>query len=444
MPIKRVLSDKYVSWGRFFRYSHEVEKLHWYTELEELNLHEENKPMLAYGLGRSYGDSCLNKDAMLLDVSGMNNFISFERNTGVMRCEAGVTLAQILELAIPFGWFLPVTPGTKFVTIGGAIANDVHGKNHHLAGTIGNHIHCFELLLSSGKRVLCSPTENEALFRATIGGLGLTGLITWAEMRLKKASPLITMESIKFGNLDEFFKLAEEDQNYEYTVAWVDCVSSGKDLGRGIYMRGNHKNGGDVLKGSIVKKPIIAVPFSAPNHLLNNFTIKLFNLAYYEKQRQKTVVKDVHYDPFFYPLDLVDKWNLIYGSRGFFQYQFVIPLAKAHVVAKVFELIASSKMASFLAVLKKFGNIESPGMLSFPKEGITLALDFVNRGEATLQLFKKLDELVLTADGRLYPAKDAHMSGDHFKAFYPQIDEFLKYKDPKFSSSFFRRVVGNG
>ncbi|MBF0442041.1 MAG: hypothetical protein HQK54_09065 [Oligoflexales bacterium] len=252
------------------------------------------------------------------------------------------------------------------------------------------------------------------------------------------------MESVKFDNLDEFMKLAEEDANFEYTVAWVDCVAKGESLGRGIYMRGNHAgpNGGKPVK--TIGRPMISVPIDAPSFMLNSYTVKAFNILYYGKQFSKYVTKKIHYNPFFYPLDAVDCWNRIYGRQGLFQYQFVIPEERVDSLHRVFEAISESGLASFLAVLKKFGDVKSPGMLSFPKKGITLALDFVNRGSETKRLFDRLNEIVNEASGRLYPAKDSHMTSDAFKTYYPEWKEFETYMDPKFSSSLWRRVTDNG
>ena len=434
-------SGKYLSWGRNFRYRHEIKKLFWLTD-NFSTLFSSEKKVLPYGLGRSYGDSCLNGDGVLIDVSGLNHSIFFDRAAGVIRCEAGITLAQILEIIVPEGWFLPVTPGTKYVTLGGAIANDVHGKNHHLVGTFGCFVNAFEILRSDGERIICSPTKNSGMFAATIGGLGLTGLVLWAEIRLLKASPIVTVESIKVKDLDGFYRLTEQDRGFTYSVAWMDCTAGGASLGRGIFMRGNHA---DPAAGSYKKQgkaaPICSVPIDAPGFLLNRYTVKAFNFAYYNKQFKERATKNIFFDPFFYPLDIVDNWNRIYGRKGFYQYQFVIPEKNWSAVVKVFEMIAESKMASFLAVLKKFGEIKSPGILSFPRPGITLALDFVNQGERTKDLCRRLDEIVLGAQGRLYPAKDALMSPDAFKAFYPEYQEFKPYRDSKFSSNFIRRVT---
>jgi FAD/FMN-containing dehydrogenase len=397
--------------------------------------------VLPFGLGRSYGDSCLNSDNVLIPMASFDNFIGFDSTTGVLRAEAGVSLAAILATFVPRGWFLPVSPGTKFVTLGGAVANDIHGKNHHVAGTFGRHILAFELLRSSGERLKCSPTENSDLFAATIGGLGLTGLITWVELKLRPIrSPYLDTRTTKFRNLDEFFDISQEsDSIFEYSVSWVDCTTRGAQLGRGLFMAGNFSE-----RTKPGKRTSLSVPFpcQGPSWLLNSLFMKSFNTLYYNKQISRVVEGLTHYEPFFYPLDAILDWNRMYGSRGFFQYQFVVPFEHDRgIIKEIFNRITASKRASFLAVLKTFGDIASPGLLSFPKKGVTLALDFPNQGPPTLQLMSELDAIVLQAGGSLYPAKDARMPPSAFRASHPRLAEFIPHIDPRFSSSLWRRVM---
>ncbi|MGE0685154.1 MAG: FAD-dependent oxidoreductase [Dehalococcoidia bacterium] len=401
-------------------------------------------PLLPYGLGRSYGDSCLNEGGTLLDTSSLRRFISFDELTGTLRCEAGVTLGDILELGIPRGWFLPTSPGTKFVTVGGAIANDVHGKNHHVAGTFGRHVTQLELLRSNGERLVCSPSKNRELFQATIGGLGLTGLILWAEIRLRKVDgPFIDMESIRFSNLSEFFEIeAESEEHYEFTMSFVDAATTGKAAGRGLFMRGNHAWQKHIPGKSGVSRQRLNFPVMAPGFLLNKLSVTLVNNLLYYKQPAKRVSATVPFDPFFYPLDSIGNWNRMYGTRGFIQHQCVVPPEHgADAMYELFDLIASSGEAAMLAVLKKFGELESPGILSFPRPGLTLALDFPMKGARTLDLCDRMDEVVLKYGGAIYPAKDARMAPATFKASFPRWQEFSKYVDPRFSSSFWRRVT---
>jgi FAD/FMN-containing dehydrogenase len=435
--------DSYSSWGRYPKIKpKDAKRVFWINEFP--NLEEIEGNILPYGLGKSYGDSCLNENGTLIDLSGLNKFISFNEETGLLRCEAGVTLATILDYFVPRGWFLSVTPGTKFITVGGAIGNDVHGKNHHKMGTFGCHVTQFELLRSNGTRTICSPEQNSELFSATIGGLGLTGIITWAEFYLKPCpSAFFAMESVKFGSVKEFFEINEaSDKDYDYSVSWVDCSAGGNNLGRGLYTRGNHASPKDYNLPPLPKPGLIPFPFDAP--FINNLSVIAFCMLYYNKQFTKKEASIVHYNPFFYPLDAVDGWNKAYGKNGFLQYQFVVPFGNdEYTVNTILREVVKSGMSSFLTVLKTFGNIKSPGMLSFPRPGITLATDFRFDGEKTLKELAKLDEIVKFAGGILYPAKDARMSGKDFFDFYPEANEFVKYIDPKFSSSFWRRVNSN-
>jgi FAD/FMN-containing dehydrogenase len=397
--------------------------------------------VLPFGLGRSYGDSCLNDDNTVIPMASFDHFIAFDATSGVLRAEAGTSLAAILDTFVPRGWFLPVSPGTKFVTLGGAVANDIHGKNHHIAGTFGRHVRRLELLRSTGERIICSPNEHRELFEATIAGLGLTGLITWVEIQLIPIrSPYLDTRTTKFRNLDEFFDISREsDALYEYSVSWVDCTSEGQNLGRGLFMAGNFSERNKPGKRCNLSLPF---PCDAPGWLLNSLFMKSFNTLYYNKQLSRVVDGLTHYEPFFYPLDAILNWNRMYGRRGFFQYQLVVPFEQDRsIIKEIFARIARSKRASFLAVLKTFGDIASPGMLSFPRKGVTLALDFPNDGAPTLSLMNELDSIVFAAGGALYAAKDARMSPSAFVSSYPRLQEFTKYVDPGFSSSFWRRVV---
>lgn len=399
--------------------------------------------MLPYGNGRSYGDACLNDGGLLLATRGLDRFIAFDPASGVLRCEAGVLLSEILALTVPQGWFLPVTPGTRFVTVGGAIANDVHGKNHHRAGTFGCHLRSLELLRSDGSRRTCTPERNADWFGATIGGLGLTGVITWAEFALKRiAGPMIDVETIRFGRLEEFFALSRaSDKDYEYTVAWIDCVARGHALGRGLFMRGNHA--GALYRQRAAKRPRrLHMPLTPPLSLVNRATLRPFNTLYFHRQRRERQRAAVYYEKFFYPLDAILAWNRMYGPHGFMQYQCVVPPAAGEDATRaILERIAASGSGSFLSVLKLFGDVPSPGWLSFPRPGVTLALDFPNQGAPTLRLLDALDEIVGQAGGAVYPAKDARMSAASFRRYFPGWERLRDYVDPRFSSSLWRRVT---
>ena len=432
---------QYQSWGRIdfgpqtgVRYD---------DRLAPLPKTEADKTVLPYGNGRSYGDSCLNTGGVLIDCRGLDRFIAFDADSGLVRCEAGVLLADILDVAVARGWFLPVSPGTRFVTVGGAIANDVHGKNHHRAGTFGCHLRCFELLRSNGERLLCSPDENRDYFQATIGGLGLTGLVTWVEIQLKPvANAYIDQETIRFGDLSEFFDLSQaSDAEFEYTVAWIDCLATGPSLGRGLFMRGNHA---PTAASKTPKAPgkSLSVPFAPPLSLVNRLSLRAFNALYIRKQRSDRVASQVHYQPFFYPLDAIGNWNRMYGPRGFYQFQCVLPSADGKTgIAEILTETAAAGWGSFLAVLKVFGDRPSPGLMSFPRPGVTLALDFPNAGAGIRGLLDRLDRITGEHGGAVYPAKDARMSPGLFRQAYPALNEFVKWIDPAFSSSFWRRVA---
>jgi len=428
----------YSSWGRYPRaHPSRVVPVTWRAAPPRLDRLAES--VLPYAYGRSYGDSCLNDGGALLDVTGLDRLIAFDQSSGLLRCEPGVTLAAILALVVPRGWFLPVLPGTRWVSVGGAIANDIHGKNHHRAGTFGCHVTQFELLRSTGERLICSPDQNAELFRATIGGLGLTGLILWAEIQLKAVSgPGIALERIRFSGLDEFFELSASDQEHEYTVSWVDCLARGPRLGRGIFMRGDHV----ALEGKApapLQPARLRIPLNAPGGTLNHLTMRAFNQLYYRGQLRSHVRTTVPYVPFFFPLDGIADWVRLYGSQGMVQYQCVVTDDPA-AIRPVLDRVSRSRETPTLAVLKRFGRVQSPGLLSFPRPGITLAVDFPFRGQSTLTLLDELDQLVRDAGGAVYPAKDARMSQESFETFFPQWESFTQSVDPKFSSSFWRRV----
>ena len=429
------------SWGRYPAYDAKVLPMHWQGDFPAM-LDGIHGGALAVGMGRSYGDVCLLKDGTLLQTTSMNRLLAFDPNTGLLTAEAGITLAQILDFAVPRGFFLPVSPGTKYVTLGGAIANDIHGKNHEAAGSFGNHVPQFELVRSNGNRMLCSPRENPDYYAATIGGMGLTGVITWAQLRLKPiVSRKIDYEGIQFHGIDEFLAIKKQYSHVEYTVAWVDCLSTGKNFARGIFMLGDHSKEPGELK--ISPKPKLVFPIEAPSFLLNKFSIAAFNTVFFHKQMKAHVKTVQDYEPFFYPLDAVLKWNRMYGKSGLVQFQFAIPWehAKEGTIAILSE-IAKSGLASFLAVLKTFGDVPSYGMMSFPLSGFMFALDFPIKEGVTFPLMQRLGDMTREFGGRLYSAKDACMTSDQFKAFYPQWERFARYKDPAITSSFWERVTG--
>lgn len=398
------------------------------------------KPFLPYGNGRSYGDVCLTNEGTLLLTHELDRFIEFNPVTGVIRCEAGMTLADLLALIVPQGWFLPVTPGTRLATIGGAVANDVHGKNHHIMGSFGHHVRAFELWRSDGSILHCSATENTDYFKASIGGLGLTGLIRWVELQLMPVNNAwMWVQSQRFQNLDEFWPLnAQAEQNFPYTVAWIDCMAGGNSRGRGILFAGQHAASQNTYP--VFKEKTKRIPFSPPFSLINPMSLRAFNALYY-RQSVKPQGALSHYVPYFYPLDAIQNWNRIYGRRGFYQYQCVIPPRHAQeATSSLLETIAKRKDGSFLAVLKTFGHKPPVGTLSFARPGVTLALDFPNRGTKTLRLLADLDAIIQEAGGALYPAKDARMPAHLFQSGFPQWETFSYFIDPGFSSNFWKRV----
>jgi FAD/FMN-containing dehydrogenase len=397
---------------------------------------------LAYGNGRSYGDVCLNPHGRIWRTRALDRFIAFDADTGLLRCDAGVLLGEIIDVVLPRGWFVPVTPGTQFVTVGGAIANDVHGKNHHRNGNFGAWVRSLTLARTDGSRVACGPGDNHGLFAATVGGMGLTGVILDAQIQLRRvAGPWMDVDTQVFPDLDAFFALARDSEaTHEYTVAWVDCTARGAALGRGIFLRANH------APDTVQARPRTPrrVPFTPPVSLVNRVTLPLLNGAYYQLHRWRQGTSRQHYQPYFYPLDGLLEWNRLYGPRGFYQYQSVVPPAAAREATReMLQEIGRSGTGSFLAVLKVFGEQVSPGMLSFPMPGTTLALDFPNVGTATHVLFGRLDAIVRSAGGRIYPAKDARMPRDLFLGGYPRLAEFLPYRDPGIDSALARRLLGS-
>jgi len=433
------MSDAGGSWGRYPRVQQTL------TPLVDraLPLPPFEGSALPHGNGRSYGDSCLNPDGTLLQARALDRFIDFDPATGHLHCEAGVTLGEIIDLVLPRGWFLPVTPGTRFATVGGAIANDVHGKNHHRAGSFGHHLIGLELLRSDGEREWLDAKARAPRLLATIGGLGLTGVITRLALQLRRVpGPWLETRSIRFDGLEEFFEIsADAGTRAEYTVAWIDCSARGKHLGRGHFISGDHApaDPSAPVPGSKVRRSMPLVP---PVSLVNPLTLRPFNTLYYWRQRARTKRGYSHYQSYFYPLDGIAHWNRMYGPRGFLQHQCVLPPESARSgIAEMLQAIADSGKGSFLAVLKEFGDIPSLGMMSFPRRGTTLALDFANQGPDTFRLLDRLDAIVIAAGGALYPAKDARMSPQLFRQSFPAWEAFQAHVDPRFSSGFWRRVT---
>ncbi len=432
--MRKVLSG----WGLYPIVEAELYYMRNVKKLKEMMMEKDS--IIARGLGRSYGDSSIGKN--VIDFSKFNYFLGFDPENNILKITSGVSLEEILEFATSKGYFLKITPGTKFVTVGGAIASNVHGKNHHKEGSFVNSVRSFRLMLANGEVLNCSRNENSDLFWYSFGGMGLLGVILDVELELKKINSVnIDYVGIKARDLEEVFTLFEENHNYTYSVAWIDCLKRGKHLGRSILMLGEHSDDGNLVES---KNKSFSVPFFLPSFVLNKLSIKAFNALYYSKQLKNRVVKKIDYNSFFYPLDSILNWNKMYGKRGFFQYQFVIPQKDGFSGLKeILEKISKSGYGSFLAVLKLFGKENAP--FSFPMEGYTLALDFPVL-EETLQLARKLDKIVMKYGGRLYLSKDSRMEKKMFIEGYKEaLEKFLEIKnryDPegKFQSHQWKRL----
>lgn len=442
-PIEETLSG----WGNIPKSAGKVLYPHFTDDLRDvLSLGE----ILPRGLGRSYADQATNRHHFIVKMEKMNHFLSFDEKTGILSCEAGVSLEEIIQYLTPKGWFPMITPGTKYVTIGGAIANDVHGKAHHVDGSFVNCVLDFTIMLADGSIVRASREENSDLFWANFGGLGLLGTILTATLQLRKVeTTYFRQKAVATGNLDEMLDAIDEsDKEYSSSVAWIDSLAKGKSLGRGVLTMGDHAKLEDLPKKlqsnplKIGKKPMLTVPFYLPAFTLNMFTVRILNMLLYWKQKGGNGVS--HYDNFFYPLDMINNWNRGYGKRGFIQYQFVLPEKNGREnIRKILIEITKSDCVPFLNVLKKFGEGQG-GLLSFPMKGYTFAIDFPITSR--LKAFtKKIDQMVMDMGGRIYLGKDAYLDESTFKAMYPQHKEWLEIKrkyDPqnKFTSDLGRRI----
>jgi decaprenylphospho-beta-D-ribofuranose 2-oxidase len=445
------ISRELAGWGRFPTQECLVTRPEKRREVSAAVQSDEVQTVLARGLGRSYGDAALNEGSGVVLLEKLSRFLSFDAATGTLHAEGGVTFQEILETFVPRGWFLPVAPGTKNITLGGAIACDVHGKNHHRAGCISNYIDEFELLNASGETLLCSRTQNPEAFWATVAGMGLTGVILTAKLRLMPIETSQIYSTIKrTANLDETLEAFQREGEVDYeSFAWIDCVAPGASLGRSVINTGNHATKAQMLgeaKLEFEPKKKKGVPVDFPNFALNPLSIKAYNATYYASHPSSESI--VHLQEFFWPLDSIRDWNRIYGTRGFVQYQCVLPLdAARNALVKVLETIRSSEQVPFLAVLKVLGaNNEAP--LSFPFPGYSLALDFPNT-PGIVEFCHGLDALTLEYGGRCYLAKDSTLQPATVRAMYPRLGEWEAVKrelDPhnRFQSSLSRRLQIGG
>ena len=437
--MKRNYIQKVANWGNFPVVEKEIRAE---DSLEKIkDFVREHNEIIARGNGRCYGDAALSEH--IFSTKRLNKFISFDRLNGIIECESGMLLSEVLEVIVPQGYFLYVTAGTKFITVGGAVASDVHGKNHHSEGCFSEYVLEFSLLDENAEIITCSRTENSQKFWATIGGMGLTGIILSVKFKLKSIeTAYVREECIKADNLDEIFKLFDESENWTYNVAWIDCLQKGANIGRSILMRGEHALRNELPNKlaekslRIKKRTIPQIPIYFPDFVLNKWTVKFFNLLYFKMQRSRIVKKYVDYEEFFYPLDVVKDWNKIYGKEGFIQYQMVIPKENGKEgMKKILETIAKSGNGSFLAVLKLFGKNNPEAYNSFPMEGYTLALDFkVNK--KLKNLVEKLDAIVEEFGGRIYLTKDS-MSKSSLTNYLQNV------QNSKFVSLQHKRIINN-
>lgn len=426
------------SWGRVVRKRQCVARPAFISDVIAWAAEDKGR-RLAAGLRRSYGDTPLFSDGRLILTPELDRILSFDER-GLVRAQAGLSLGELLKIAVPRGWFAPVTPGTKNVTLGGAVANDVHGKNHTSAGTFGCHVRAITLLRSDAGIVEITSDSHPQLFAATIGGLGLTGVILDVTLQLAPIrSASLEVERLPLAKLDDFVALNEESLGrWEHTVAWIDCTRQGAKIGAGVYSRANWSAAGDLAVGHELRRML---PVETPGFLINRLSLTAFNRLYRAVQLAGPRQGREHFSKFFYPLDSVQGWNKLYGRAGFYQYQCVLPFPGARDgLAEMLAAIGRSGEGSALVVLKTFGGVRSPGMLSFPRPGLTLALDFRNRGRVTASLLATLDRIVESAGGALYPAKDGRMSRHMFELSFPEFPHFSRFRDPACGSDFMSRI----
>ena len=396
-----------------------------------------SRGLVARGMGRSYGDAAQNAGGTVVDATWLDGIHSVDLESGLVTVGGGVSLQTLMERFVPLGWFVPVTPGTRLVSVGGAIAADIHGKNHHVDGSFCSHMVSMTLVTPTGTHSV-SPTSDPDLYWATAGGMGLTGIITEATLQMIPVdTSYMLVDTERAVDLDDVMsKMFHGDEAYRYSVAWIDCQSTGSRLGRSVLTRGDHAAMADLparlqanpdKARAFVPRQLARVPFTPPSGLLNPLTVGAFNELWFRKSPKRQLGKAHHMTGFFHPLDGVGEWNRLYGGRGFLQYQFVVPDSAGETVRRVIERLTTVKLASFLAVLKRFGPAD-PGPLSFPMPGWTLALDLPVGSDELDQLLDDLDQEVLEAGGRIYLAKDSRLAPETFRAMYPDVDRFAEVK----------------
>lgn len=410
-------------------------------------------PMIARGQGRSYGDAALSGQGLVMLTERLARVVSFDDRSGLLTAQPGTTIAEVIDEFQPRGWFPAVVPGTKFVSLGGCVAADIHGKNHHRDGAFSAQVTGIEIVLADRSRLRCSPETEGSLFWATVGGMGLTGLITEVSLQLVPvASSYLIVQHHQASDLDASFEMLSDNAwDDHYTVVWIDCFARAGKLGRGVLMRGHHAQVSD-LPASLRDRPFTRPPrqynlgFDFPSWVLNSAGIRVFNEFYYRLQGRRRQPFIASCESFFFPLDRLGHWNRMYGKRGFIQYQCVLPTAEARSgMQALLEALAAAGRSSFLAVLKRFG-AAGRGLLSFPVEGYTLTLDLPVSDPGLFPFLDRLDAIVLKRGGRVYLAKDARLQPETFRAMYPRFDEWLAIKhrvdpDDRFDSDLARRLA---
>ena len=442
-----ITSMELSGWGRYPKAQSSVQIPETVSEIDV----RVSPRLIARGMGRSYGNAAMLDRGVVVLTERLNRSISFCESTGLLTAEAGLTLAEVIGFCVPRGWFPTVVPGTRWVSLGGCVAADIHGKNHHRVGAFGNHVKELELLVADGNKVRCSPTHNSDLFWATVGGMGLTGIITEVGVQLLPIeTPWIIAQHHQAKDLDRSLEMLDSPLwDDAYTVAWFDCLARGKSLGRSILIRGHHASTEELPPELSSRKSrsstSLSVKFDFPAWLLSPLTVAAFNSAFYRWQGGRTEPFLCHPDRFFFPLDRIEDWNRLYGKRGFLQYQCVLPLMTAREsLQQLLQETQRSGRASFLAVLKRFGP-QGQGLLSFPLEGYTLTMDFPVKDSALFSFLDRLDEIVVKHGGRVYLAKDARMRAEVFREMYPRFGEWSLVKssiDPQnlFDSDLARRL----
>ena len=420
------MKKRIANWGNYPVCDTEEKTFSFTEQLSDTLLQHDR--IIARGNGRCYGDASLAKNT--ISTLKYNKILSFDTENGIFECQSGLTLDKILEVIIPKGWFLPVTPGTKFITVGGAVASDVHGKNHHVDGSFSNHIVEVDVLLSDGNIITCTPQTHSDLFWATCGGMGLTGVILRVKFRLKKIeTSYIKQKQLKAKDLEDMLQLFEEYNHYTYSVAFLDLLKKGKSFGRGILAVGEHAKMEDLDEKQkrnplqLASKSKLSIPFYLPSFVLNSVSTKCLNFLYYHKNTKREIDSVVPHDPFFYPLDAILHWNRGYGKNGFVQYQFVLPLENKKGLIEIIQKIGNKNLGAYLAVLKIFG--EQDDLISFPKKGFTLALDIPVR-KGLFEFLDEMDKIVLENGGRIYMTKDARMKPEMLQAGYPGYSDFVE------------------